>query len=224
MIEKNKVALFDFCETLANFQTADPYVDYVRTKVGSSRMRRWEVIKSFYDKSKCLQFALIKLFKNDSIGKSLKLYQLKGLEENLLGALARQYYLEVIKPNLITDMCTELVKLKNEGYKVYLVSGGYDLYLKYFVEDFKLDGFWCTKIAFKDGICSGLFEGKDCMREQKVIVLNKFFTQKPGYSISYSDSESDLPFLKWTTDCFVVSNKHSQEWAIKRGLKEIIWF
>ena len=29
----NKVALFDFCETIANFQTADAYVDFVRTKL-----------------------------------------------------------------------------------------------------------------------------------------------------------------------------------------------
>lgn len=219
----NKVALFDFCETLANFQTADPYVDFVRAKVGTSRMKRWEFVKSLYNKSRLLQFLFIKLSKNPSIGKSLKLYQLKGLKEELLEDLGRQYYIEVVKPNLIPETCKEMLRLQREGYNIYLVSGGYNLYLKWFVEDFGLDGFWSTKIAFKDGICCGIFQGEDCMREQKVEVLNKYFKQKPDYSVSYSDSESDLPFLKWTTSCCVVSKKHSQDWAKKNGLKEIIW-
>lgn len=219
----NKIALFDFCETLANFQTADPYVDFVRAKVGTSRMKRWEFVKSLYNKSRLLQFLFIKLSRNPSIGKSLKLYQLKGLNEQLLEELGCQYYTDVIKPNLISATCEEMLRLKGEGFNIYLVSGGYNLYLKWFVKDFNIDGFWSTKIAFKEGACRGAFEGEDCMREQKVVVLNNFFHQKPDYSVSYSDSESDLPFLKWTTDCFVVSRNHSQDWARERGLKELIW-
>ena len=141
----------------------------------------------------------------------------------MLEELGHQYYTDVIKPNLLSVTCKEMLRLKGEGYNIYLVSGGYNLYLKWFVEDYGIDGFWSTKIAFKDGVCCGIFEGKDCMREQKVVVLNKNFVKKPEFSISYSDSDSDLPFLKWTTTCCVVSKKHSQDWAKKMGIREIIW-
>lgn len=218
-----KIALFDFCETLANFQTADPYVDFVRAKVGTSRMKRWEIVKFLFNQSRLLQFLLIKFSRNPSVGKSIKLYQLKGLREELLEELGFQYYREVIKPNLISETCEELLRLKREGFKIYIVSGGYNLYLKWFVEDFGIDDFLSTKIAFKDGVCCGRFEGKDCMREQKVKVLDIYFRQKPYYSVSYSDSESDLPFLRWSTTCYVVSKKHSQDWAKRMGMKEIIW-
>ena len=38
MVISEKWALFDFCETLVNFQTADAFVDYVRMTTKSKRM------------------------------------------------------------------------------------------------------------------------------------------------------------------------------------------
>lgn len=219
----NKIALFDFCETLANFQTADPFVDYVRKNHPSKRMLFFDKLKLFHDRLRIFGAFEHLLLPQNSISKKIKLYQLKGFHKKELVLLAEQYYKNVVKPNLINEMINELLRLKNE-YKIYLVSGGYDLYLKYFVEDFGLDGYFSSKIGFIDDICTGRMEGEDCMYENKVKTLENSFNKAGCEIIAYSDSKTDMPLLAWADEGIVVSKKHSQKWAKDNKLKEIIWY
>ena len=218
-----RVALFDFCETLVNFQTADSYVYYVLEKSKSKFSQRW--IK-FYDfLKKCKIIFLLEYFSRwrYSINKRMILMSLKGFKETELQALACSYYYDRIRPNFINTVLGTLKQKKTDGYRVYIVSGGYDIYLKYFVEEFELDGLLSTRIAFKNGECLGRFDGKDCLSQQKIKYLNEVLIQKPDYSESYSDSISDLPLLTWTTEGFVISKYQSQKWALDNKLNEIIW-
>lgn len=219
----NNVALFDFCETLANFQTADPFVDYVRRHHPSKRMIFYNKLKWCHDRLRLFGAFEHQFLPNKSISKRLKLYQLKGLQRKELVLLAEQYYKNVVKPNLIKEMISELLRLKKE-YKIYLVSGGYDLYLKYFVEDFGLDGYFSSRIGFKDDICTGKLEGEDCMYENKVHILENYFNKSACEIIAYSDSKTDMPLLTWADEGIVVSKNHSQKWARTNNLKEIIWY
>lgn len=218
----NKVALFDFCETLANFQTADPFVDYVRVSKQSKRMVFWDNLKKLHDKCRLVGFIEYLFFRTQSVGKRLKCYQLKGLSEMYLKEMAKCYYEEVIKPNLIPRMVEEMEKLKS-SYDIYLVSGGYDLYLNYFVKDYSLNGCISTKIKFKDGVCTGTFDGNDCMNFNKVKLLETFFKVKPKHVIAYSDSKSDLPLLTWANEGIVVQKVDKPKWASNYNFKEILW-
>ena len=38
MLYREKVAFFDFCETLVDFQTADAFCDYVRERTKKTKM------------------------------------------------------------------------------------------------------------------------------------------------------------------------------------------
>lgn len=219
----NKVALFDFCETLANFQTADPFVDFVRNEVGTSRMSLLERLKRLFDKTAILNYVFVHILKENSFGKKLKLYQLKGLKKETLDALAYKYYTSVVKPNLIPRMIGELTTLQDQGYLIYLVSGGYDIYLKHFIREYGLSGCISTRIKFKDNICAGKFDGLDCMNVNKVLLLNAYFSPKPSYTISFSDSRTDTPLLSWTNEAYVVSRQQHQDWVDKFNYKEIIW-
>ena len=219
----NKVALFDFCETLANFQTADPFVDFVREEVGTLRMWLLELIKRLYDKTSILNYVCVKFFNESSSGKKLKLYQLKGLKKDTLDVLAYKYYTNVVKPNLIPCMIERLTNLQNQGYMIYLVSGGYDLYLKHFISDYGLSGCISTRIKFKGNYCTGRLDGLDCMKENKILLLKAYFCTRPSYTISFSDSITDIPLLSWTDEAFVVSRQKHQKWAQKFKFKEIIW-
>ena len=99
--DNRKIALFDFCETLVNFQTADAFVDYVRNRIG---IRRMKVLELFQQSLLVLKVPQIidKLSKNKySINKRLKLYQLKGIQKKDLENLAFDYYTNRIKPNFI---------------------------------------------------------------------------------------------------------------------------
>lgn len=219
----NKVALFDFCETIANFQTADAYVDFVRERLQDKRMCRLERVQNGLRKLKLIQVIDKTTRYRYSINKRIKLYQLKGHKLVKLQELAKEYYQERIKPNFIPAILEKLLELKEQDYSILLVSGGYDIYLQFFVEEFALTGLISTKIEFKDGICTGMFNGIDCLREGKIEMLNQYFKEKPNYSVAFSDSISDLPFLKWVNEGFVVSRNKHQAWSKKNNLKEIIW-
>lgn len=218
-----KIALFDFCETLVSFQTADAFVDFVRERTDSKRMNNLETVFSFLEKFHILDLLDAATKGKYSISKKFKLFQLKNLATVDLEQLSLMYYKEKLKPNLIKTVLKELVKCNNEGYKVLIVSGGYEIYLKHFALEFNVDTVLSTKIEMSGGYCTGKICGRDCMNDYKVTLLNKCYDRSSVYSVAYSDSESDLPMLTWANDAFVISRDRSQKWAINYNLKEIIW-
>ena len=92
MLYREKVAFFDFCETLVDFQTADAFCDYVRERTKKTKMFKIEkniiLLKKIY-----LLPILQKLFrKYGSIEKKLKAYELKGFNYSDLDEYAKKYY------------------------------------------------------------------------------------------------------------------------------------
>ncbi|GHT86418.1 hypothetical protein FACS1894137_11980 [Spirochaetia bacterium] len=62
------------------------------------------------------------------------------------------------------------------------------------------------------------------MGKNKVKIIEKVFADiKLDDTVSYSDSKSDIPLLKWTTIGVVVSKNHHQPWINDDNFKEIIW-
>ena len=223
MENNRKIALFDFCETLANFQTADAYVKYVISK---------DYIKIKKGFNYYLQILLFKLKISSvlfhlgiNINKFLLLNNLKGLNYELLSNEAEKYYKDVIKPNLIKETLFELEKLKKEHYEIVIVSGGYDIYLRYFSYDYKVDHLLCSNLLFKNNIFTGSLDGKDCMGEEKIARIKKslgLIDLKSCESIAFSDSISDMPLLKFAKKAVVVSRK-TKKWAINNNFKTILW-
>lgn len=218
-----KVAVFDFCETLADFQTANAFVDYVRQQAGRFSIRCRHILFLALSKGQVIKL-LNTITKNRySIGKILRLRELKGISRETIDRMALHYYTECVKPHLIATMVDKLRQLQNKGYAVGLSSGGYDVYLKYFVEDYAIDFCQCSELEFKNGRCTGRIVGTDCMREEKVKRLSATFGSTPRESLAFSDSISDLPLLKWAASGVVVSRSKHQDWADKYQLQEIIW-
>lgn len=223
MEESRKVAFFDFCETLANFQTADAYVDFVREHIGTKRMYRLERVLYFFYKFRFLQILDRLTCRRFSLNKKFKLFQLKGIGLSTLDEMAYLYYMQMIKPNLIGELIETLKRYHNSGYLIILVSGGYHIYLKYFAQEYPVDEIISTKIQFKNGVCTGKLDGLDCLGKNKILLLNIRFRENSAESVAFSDSITDLPFLKWVKKGFVVSKKEHQNWVDKYNLKEIIW-
>ena len=217
-----KIALFDFCETIANFQTADAFVDFVRFNENKKSIKQWKRLHSILKRTKIVKILSL-LFPQHSINKRIYAMQLRGLSYDRLNELAKDYYKQVICQNLIPDVLNELIKLRNEGYRILLVSGGYDLYLNYFAEDYSINSkdVISTKFYFKGGICTGMFDGKDCMGKEKVIRLNQHIIKDRYYSIAFSDSKSDIPMLDWADEGIVIRKSSNNKWNKK--YKEIIW-
>lgn len=221
MQNKDKVALFDFCETIANFQTADAFVRYVQSH---SKPTNKDLIFLFSLLNKLHVFSVFRrLFPKANLEKKLLLKQLKGRSQEDLLRLAEGYYNEVIKVNLIEEVICELRRLQNNGYSCYVVSAGYDVYLSYFCNEYKIDGLISTRIEFKKGICTGSFVGKDCMYEQKIYNIKATLTGNFSKWFAFTDSITDLPMLELVGYPIVVSKRISQQWAEKKNYKQIIW-
>ncbi len=219
-----KIAFFDFCETLVDFQTADAFVHFIRKRYGNKRMKRLNRVISFLCGIYILPI-IEKVIPNKSINKRLVLSQLKGLTQDKIEQYAFEYYNEKIKPHEIHQLIEQLHKYQKEGYRIVLVSGGYDKYLRFFAEDNNIvtEDIISTKIDFHNGVCSGKIAGLDCMGRNKISLLEQKFVKKDISSVSFSDSKTDLPMLLWTDDCYVVSHNKKQQWAIDNNLKEIVW-
>ena len=167
---KERVALFDFCETICKFQTADRFVHFVRNRTRNQRcLYKWRLV-SILRKIMIIP-ALTILFPKASINKRLILWQLKGFYLDELEKLALEYYVACIKPKFIVPVISEMLAKQTDGYRIIIVSGGYDLYLKCFIRDFGVKDLIATNIKIENGICSGGFDGKDCLWENKIEML-----------------------------------------------------
>lgn len=217
-----KVAIFDFCDTIVNFQTADRFVYYVLENVTYKKFKMRKTVLQCIQKCDFIK-RLDRLTNGKySLNKRIILWQLRGLSKEEMEKWAKNFYEFQIVPNLYLEILDLISEYKKKGYMIYLLSGGYDIYLKFFVCDFMLDGFSGTKLKFSNNIFSGKFDGMDCMRENKVKMLNEFFPERPGDSVVYSDSKSDLPMLLWADKSIVVSKKGCRQWVKQYGLEEYI--
>lgn len=222
-----KIALFDFCETLVNFQTADRYIEYVvqNKKKNVNDIFLNGIICVFG--SNYIRKLFYKLF-HFNIKKCLLLLRIKGMDKQELTNIAHKYYIDVIKPNLIMNMIDKLLEYKRNGYRIAIVSAGYDIYLKYFVNDFNINDLLANKLLFDE---NNIFTGKcvqpNCYGENKVLYLKKYYgvsSMNNIESVAFSDSPSDIPFLKFAKDSIVVAKESVYpNWAKKNNFKVFNW-
>ena len=111
---KNKIALFDFCDTLVDFQTGDAFIDFIRENTDKRRAIIIEKFRLFLIRIKFFS-VLNRFLPNNNWHKRLKLFQLKGITKNEIEHLSLLYYTKRIKPHLITKIIQELQQYKEKG-------------------------------------------------------------------------------------------------------------
>lgn len=219
-----QLVVFDFCETLVNFQSADRFVDYVIEKEHYRKYRWLFQLNRILTRLRVLA-VLSKIWPELNPSKRLKLLQIKGISEQKITQYAREFYDENVMPNLITPLYQLMQDHVNNGDYVMVISGGYAPYVKVFSEKHQIKGYFATEMAFSAGKVTGKFSGKDCLYGQKTVLLEQYLKDHPiqyTKKIAYSDSISDLPLLQWADEAFVISKGQSQPWAKQYRFKEII--
>jgi HAD superfamily phosphoserine phosphatase-like hydrolase len=225
-MELNKrIVVFDFCETLVDIQTADKFIDYVIEK---ENYRKYAVINSIiFLLTRSRALALInKFFPKLNLSKRLKLYQIKGISSAIINTLAIRYYNEILVHHKIVPIHELLLSHIANKDHVIIVSGGFAPYISYFSKVYQIQFSVATEIEFHKNKATGKFSGKDCLFDQKVILIEKYLKNNSilyDESVVYTDSIMDLPLLLWADTAYVVSYNKSQNWAVERGFKEIIW-
>jgi len=222
-----KIALFDFCQTLCDFETADPFVDYVKEHVDpTKRMLVISYLLSFFNRTGLnIFFDVIGHIFHYSINKKLLLLELKGIDKQKIDDLALGYYKSKIKPHLIPEMISILKTEKNRGSEIAIVSASYYPFLQLFCADFDVDYLVTNEFLYsKDNVFEGKICEKDCIYKNKVSRLRTVLRDKSYIVVSsYGDSKSDSPILSIAEQGFVISHKYHKPWVEKTSFKEIIW-
>lgn len=222
-MKKEKVAIFDFCDTLVDFQTADAYVDFVR-----ETKRKFSIVFKYYlfillSKIRFLDALEFLTHWRKSIHKRVYLWQLRGVSEAELELLSLRYYNERIRTHLIDHTISLLKEYQSRSIQIWIVSGGYGIYLKHFVREFNVDRLICSNIKMKKGKCVGKLDGLDCLNDNKVVLLKDAVPNYNQYIFiaSLSDSITDIPILSIAHEGIVISQS-PQLWAKEQCFNEII--
>lgn len=216
-----RLVIFDFCGTLISFQTADRYVTFCVKRLQENRVvqNRHRLIQ-LMDKLRIFKI-YNRIFRGNNWRKRMILWQLKGVSFGICDQFARDYLEEELLPNVVVPVLEKLKEHLAQKDRVVILSGGYDIYIKYFAAHFGINEYVSSKIAFKNNRCLGKMDGKDCMRANKIEYIQPLL--KGGATMCYTDSMSDLPILELVDEPIVVSKNTPQQWATEHNYLQIIW-
>lgn len=200
-----KVVLLDFCDSLVLGQTADGYVEYAVNSHGG------HLRKASLGFLKCLKKH--RLFPGRWYKRAL-LFQLRGITKNELDVYA-EGYAEFIMSRIHKPVLDYVLTLKQSGYGVYLVSGGYQIYLEQISKRLGFSGTLGTEIEFNGVVSTGRIAGEDCMGLQKIVRVREHFSTDVKWSDSYAvtDHVSDIPLLMLVGNRLVVDRGQDVRWA-----------
>ena len=223
MIAMENYILLDFCGTIVNFQTFDPFILFVLKKnrpvaycmlTFKPLLFVVKIIQKFFDIFKINKFAY----------KMLIVTALKGLEYQKLVDLASEYYNEQIKVSLIPETMELIKKYREEQCRLIIVSAGCDMYVRLFAQEHQINDVISTELDFIDGRSTGLIK-TECLNEYKVVLLNDYLKDrnlKGKFLVGITDSQSDLPLLNICKNKIVISKNQHQGW-VTSDMEEIIW-
>lgn len=226
MNELEKYAVYDFCQTICTFETADEFVGFVCQKKPSDYIKRKQrYIDKLYRFHVDYLFNLVGHFFHFSINKKILLSKLKGMRKEELEEYSVQYYNEKIRGSLIPEVIESIKQNKNSGLKIAVVSASYDIFLKHFVKEFGIDLLVTNTFKYtKNNIFEGRITKPDCIYKNKVkYFYKKASKEKCRIQKSYGDSKNDIPILLEAEHGIVISHNYHKEWTAKFGFKEIIW-
>ncbi|EHJ9958441.1 HAD-IB family phosphatase [Vibrio parahaemolyticus] len=204
------IVIFDFCETLVDLQTADDYVHFVLKNDGDLKgMLKFKLYKSLFYR------VLVKLgFVCSPKLPILKL--LKGKKYEKLDKYGKEYIEYITREKSNININKALKDAKLDGASIFIISGGYDIYIKHFLPDY-IDLLICTELDFRNQIFSGEIKGLDCLGLHK---LKKLYDKFPKHDFVraktsfYTDHISDLPLLEIVDKPFVVTSHRDLTWAL----------
>ena len=183
-----KLAIFDFCDTLVNGQTANKFIYFILKKSKPNLI------------SRLIIFAIkLRLVPNIfTLKKKLLVFTLRGISKSKLKKFSKEYS-KMLETRLNEPLIKKLIKHSKEGYSIVIISGGYESYLKYFIiPKINFTNIIGTKLEVNNKKLSGFIKGKDCMGLEKIKRLNSNLNLKKYNLVKsyvYSDSMSDMPLF-----------------------------
>lgn len=189
----NKIAIFDFCSTLINFETGDRFIEFIIERINNptlnKKLEKLQLLKTNFF------LRVIRKFNRGFFAYKKSLLKLiAGLTKEQISSFAEQYYHDEIKPNVVSVTTNLIKELKEDDYHLVILSAGYSEYISLFAKDFGVDNVIANSFKYHDDIFTGKTMRKDCYGKEK---KKRFLEQYKDYKklICVSDSLSDLPIF-----------------------------
>ena len=178
-----KIAVFDINGTLYNKKSKEEFFRFI----------------CFRNSYKLLDICYILLFK--LLG-TLRLVNQTQFKENFFNYLdhlppeqVRRYaseYWSIEYPHYFNrELLERADALREQGVKIFCISGGYDVYMDPLYELFPVDAHLSTRVMYKNDTYK--IVGEACKEEEKIRRLNEYLEGKPCQIVeAYSDDEEAI--------------------------------
>ena len=220
-----QVVLLDFCGTVVDFQTFNPFILYILKK----KKRHIYIIYSsglFKNFSAFVNRIWNILGISDDYYKKRLVRATKGIAEHDFLSMGREYYDHYVNKRIINVVIKEMLRLQNLGCEIWIVSGGLKYYIDCFARLYGIKNVITTEIEMRNGKSTGHIGGEDCIGVNKVQKINEFLQNERLINVSFregiTDSVMDVSMLKLCEDKLVISKGEHQEWVTK-PMRELIY-
>ncbi len=209
------VALFDFDGTITHF---DSFLPFLRSAVGFRR---------FWGGLLALTPALVGSMSGRVPNWRLKEYFLtrflKGLTRADLVQLSDQFCRKRL-PGLLNPGAMERVRWhRDQGHRLVLLSASPEVYLRPWAIPEGFHEVLATGLDLKDGMVTGLLQGRNCHGEEKVERARALLGSLEAYeSHGYGDSRSDRPLLNLMSHAYF-KPFGADSWSVPRFVALLRW-
>ena len=228
-MDKQILAIFDFCETLVSIQSITPYLElamlrnphFLQTnqpkQIRGFKKFRHKLGRSIYKRTKCQIFE--KYMPKPTMPLPTVRYEaLRDLSMQIADDLAKDYVNNELLKQTNPKVIDKLKWHQTQGHTIAIVSGGFEIYIKYFADYFKIprENIIAIELETRNGILTGNIDGIHTMEYRKLykltqkMDLSKFDLSK---SYFYSDFASDIPLLSFVGNPVVIECGKDILWA-----------
>ena len=139
-----------------------------------------------------------------------------GIEENEMKKIVKEFYETRLSKILYKDAIDMIIKMKSEGYKIYLISASAEFYLFELYNIKEVDKVIGTRFTMKNGLHRNTIDGENCKGEEKVKRLKEVLDKENinvdfEGSYMFSDSLSDLPLFDLVGHPYLINFKKSHD-------------
>ena len=236
-MSKQILAIFDFCETLVDIQSIPPYLELAilhnpslkqspQQKIRGIRKILHRLARSIYKRTKFKPFAKY-MPKQMPVLSPVRYEALRDLPLEVAERLAQEYAKTKLQKHTNQRVIEKLKWHQAQGHTIAIVSGGLEIYIKYFADIFNIprQNIIAIELEAKNGILTGQIDGIHTMEYRKLyklaqmIDLSRFDLEG---SYFYSDCPSDIPLLSFVGHPIVIECGKDILWAKILGY-EILW-
>ncbi|EAK3931509.1 HAD-IB family hydrolase [Campylobacter jejuni] len=194
-------ALFDFCETITNFQTLEKFLPliaqknpYYTHKANAERREKFDKLGLIYPRYEALIDCPVDIVRNT----------------------AKEFLYNHIINNINKNVINKLFWHQDQGHVVAIVSGGFEIYIREFAKIYGIEHIVAIDLENSDDKFTGNIHGIHTMQERKLYKLSNMFNIKEfdlKNSYAYSDCVSDIPLLSFVGHPNVIECGKDLKWA-----------